>query len=132
MGAGADERAVAAQSGALLSARQVRDLILAASRAYQAQRKLGLADEPFDAWRKAARPAAEDERRRARWALARECRELAADFGGAAGAEAYAAALLERIHKTTADRATAKQCWQVVFTLRNRAAAKRRNRAGTR
>ena len=165
-----DERAIAGQSSQILTKAQVRDLILAAQTAWKVQRKLGLADEPFDAWRKAAlhdacgrqsfrdvrqaeygrvlrmllelagrkpasRPAAVkpprvDEATRARWALDQECIKQAEAFGSYPGAKAYADSLLSRIHKATLSSATAKQLWQVLFTLRSRARA--RNRVGTR
>lgn len=169
MGGGATERAIAAQAAYPLTAAQVRDLILAANRAWKEQRRYGLADEPFDVWRRAAlhdacgrqsfrdvrqgeygrvrsylerlagrkaparrasgKPQAADEADRARWALERECAAQADAFGGLDGAEAYADALLGCIHKTTRGLATAKQLWQVLFTLRNRAATKRRRNA---
>jgi hypothetical protein len=161
-----DDRAIAGQAGGVVSKRQVRDLILTALKAYGNQQRAGMADEPFDVWRKAAlhdacgrqsfravtqgeygdvlgyflqlqgvsaraRKAAQqskaaDEAERARYALRRECESLADAFGSAAGAEAYADALLERIHKTDIEEASAKQLWQVVFTMRNRAKGKMR------
>jgi hypothetical protein len=167
---GADDRAIQAQGAGALTKEQVRDLILAAQSAWRVQQKLGLADETFDVWRKAAlhdatglgsfravtqrdygralayflqlagkkpevrraaaKPQAVDEAGRARWALDGECRVLAAAFGSEAGARSYAEALLGRIHRTTWHGATAKQLWQVLFTLRSR--AKRRGRVGTR
>ena len=165
-----DERAIAGQSSQILTKAQVRDLILTAQTAWRVQRKLGLADEPFDAWRKAAlhdacgrqsfrdvrqgeyghvlhtlltlagrkptsRPAAVkpprvDEATRARWALDQECIKQAEAFGSYPGAKAYADSLLSRIHRATLSSATAKQLWQVLFTLRSR--AKARDRVGTR
>jgi len=79
-------------------------------------------------WRAAAKPAARDDADRARGALRAECAAQAGAFGGAAQAEAYAAALLERIHRRTWQDATARQLWQVLFTVRNRARAKNRRK----
>lgn len=160
------QRAIDGQSNAVATKDQVRDLILTAQTAWRVQRKLGLADEPFDAWRKAAlhdacgrqsfrdvrqreyghvlhtlltlagrkptsRPAAVkaprvDEATRARWALDQECIKQAEAFGSYPGAKAYADALLAKIHRATLSSATAKQLWQVLFTLRNRARARNR------
>ena len=49
------EMAIRGQGARLIDARQVRDLILAASKAFKRQASLGLAEngETFDAWRKA-------------------------------------------------------------------------------
>ena len=48
------ERAIRGQGARLIDARQVRELILAASKAYKRQTAVGLAEgETFDAWRKA-------------------------------------------------------------------------------
>lgn len=77
--------------------------------------------------RAARRTADVDDTRRAWYALKSACAALAEAFGGADGAEAYAEALLGRIHKTTPEGATARQLWQVLYTMRNRANAKRRN-----
>ncbi len=66
-----------------------------------------------------------DEQRRARWALRREEGEMAGAFGGREGAARYADALFAKIHKTDRFAATAKQIWAVIFTLRNRAKARR-------
>lgn len=45
----------------------------------------------------------------------------------------YACSLLQKIHKApTPDAATARQLWQTVFTLRSRAAAKRKREAAER
>lgn len=54
--ADAIDRTVRAQGGAPVSPRQVRSLIVAASRAYDVQRRAGLVDdgEGFDTWRKGA------------------------------------------------------------------------------
>lgn len=160
------QRAIDGQSNAVATKDQVRDLILTAQTAWRVQQKLGLADEPFDAWRKAAlhdacgrqsfrdvrqseyghvlhtlltlagrkpasRPAAVkpprvDEATRARWALDQECIRQAEAFGSYPGAKAYADSLLSRIHKATLSSATAKQLWQVLFTLRSRARARNR------
>lgn len=67
-----------------------------------------------------------DDSRRAWYALKAECAALAEAFGGADSAEAYAEAILGRVHKTTPEGATARQVWQTLYTLRNRANAKRR------
>ena len=167
-GADPATQAILGQAGGVITKRQVRDLILAARQAYLVQQRGGLADEPFDVWRKgglqdacgrqsfrdvrqgeygevlryflmyAERPVAQrraaaqgqarDEARRARWALERECEKLAPAFGSREGALAYAGALLGRIHKTCLEEATARQCWQVLFTMRNRARAKTRQK----
>jgi hypothetical protein len=79
-------------------------------------------------WHAAVKPARRDDADRARHALQAECADQAAAFGGPAQAEAYATSLLARIHKTDWMGATARQLWQVLFTLRNRARA--RNRPG--
>lgn len=75
-------------------------------------------------WRAAGKRPARDDADRARWSLRRECTALAADFGSEAGADAYATSLLLRIHKTDWMSANAKQLWQVLFTMRNRARAR--------
>lgn len=164
---GADDVAIAGQGNQIISKVQVRDLILSAQTAYKVNEKLGLADEPFDVWRKAAlhdacgrqsyrdvrqaefgktlhyflvlagkkpgtrraaaKPPGADEAGRARWSLDKECQEQAETFGSYDGARMYAETLLQKIHKTTYDEATAKQLWQVMFTLRNRARAKKRS-----
>lgn len=77
-------------------------------------------------WHAAGKPAARDDADRARHALRKECDAQADLFGGQAHAEAYAAALLGNIHKTTWSGADARQLWQVLFTIRNRARAKNR------
>lgn len=79
-------------------------------------------------WHAAAKPLHRDDADRARHALKDECDALAESFGGAAQADAYATSLLSRIHRTDWMSATARQLWQVLFTLRNRARA--RDRAG--
>lgn len=70
------------------------------------------------------------DRRRALYALRKKCVELADVFGGVEQAESYSMALLRKIHKLEAGRewsgATAKQLWQVMFTLINRARKKGR------
>lgn len=57
------------------------------------------------------------------------CQQCADLMGGYHGAESYATALLRKTHKLPDgcewEAASAKQLWQVMFTLRNRAAAKR-------
>lgn len=166
---GRDDMAIAGQSNQTLNKEQVRDLILSAQKAYHVQQKLGLADEAFDIWRKAAlhdavgkgsfravtqreygkclayfvvlagkkpesrraavKPPAADEAARARWSLDNECQRQAEAFGSYEGARVYAETLLGRIHRTTVTGATAKQLWQVMFTVRNRARAKTRSRA---
>ena len=63
---------------------------------------------------------AEDERRRALYSLKKECENLADRYGGAGGAAVYADALFQGIHKCGQDKASAKQIWNVIFTLRNR------------
>jgi hypothetical protein len=70
----------------------------------------------------------EGDRRRALSALRSECDALAGAFGRGQ-TWWYAESLFEKIHKTHSDQATAKQIWQVLFTLRNRASAKRRKTA---
>lgn len=45
-------------------------------------------------------------------------------FGGRDGVAAYVADLFRSIHGTTMGEASARQVWQVLFTLRARAAAK--------
>ena len=67
-----------------------------------------------------------DERRRALWALNLEEGRLEDHFGGREGARRYADALFGKIHRTDRYAATARQVWAVIFTLRNRAAKKRR------
>ena len=80
-----------------------------------------------------AQDRAVDERRRALWALARVEGEVAGAFGGRGEAARYADALFGKIHRTDRDRATARQIWSVIFTLRNRAAGRRaKTRLGAR
>jgi len=66
-----------------------------------------------------------DERRRALWNLDRAEDCLAIKFGGKDGARRYADSLFAKVHGTDRLSATARQVWAVIFTLRNRAAAKR-------
>ena len=109
------DKAVRAQGGFVVKPHQVKAMILAARRAYDIQAKAGLVDDGvgFDAWR------------RALWALARVEGEVAGAFGGRGEAARYADALFGKIHRTDRDRATARQIWSVIFTLRNRAAGRR-------
>jgi hypothetical protein len=66
----------------------------------------------------------EGDRRRAEYMLRKECETVKDAFRGDPGqALAYALTLLRQIHKTDLPRATAKQIWQVKFTLSNRAKA---------
>ena len=74
--------------------------------------------------RAAGKAPGRDDADRARWVLREECRELGWAFGGEAGARRYAEALLAKIHKTEWMSATARQLWQVIFTLRNRGRVK--------
>lgn len=170
------DRAGAAVEGsarAMISSEEVRRLVLAANRAWREQRRLGLTEQGFDAWRRGAlwdavrrdsfrslgqrefgaalghferlaggdpdtwdgrfnRGVAEREasgdgdRRRAEFVLRRECRQYDPLFGGQGCATAYAVRLLEKIHRTSLPRATSRQIWQTVFTLRSRAAKKER------
>ena len=153
---GRDDMAIAGQSNQTLNKEQVRDLILSAQKAYHVQQKLGLADEAFDIWRKAAlhdasagfgdstgmanagilvclpEEAGEPPRQADEAGsldLDNECQRQAEAFGSYEGARVYAETLLGRIHRTTVTGATAKQLWQVMFTVRNRARAKTRSRA---
>jgi len=71
------------------------------------------------------RVKADDERRRALWALDRAENDNAAAFGGVEGARKYADSLLWEIHKTDRQTASARQVWAVIFTIRKRAAARR-------
>lgn len=50
----AEERAIQAQGAAPLTPLQIRTLAVEARRAFEVQRKLGLAPEDFDTWRHAA------------------------------------------------------------------------------
>lgn len=66
----------------------------------------------------------EGDRRRAEFCLRRECDTVKDAFNSDPGqALAYALVLLRKIHKVTLDKATGKQVFQVIFTLRNRAKA---------
>lgn len=67
-----------------------------------------------------------DDVRRARAKLDQLLSDNAARFGTLADARRYAESLFLRIHKTDHDHATAKQLWQVFFTLKNCIAAKAR------
>jgi len=71
----------------------------------------------------------EDKRRRAVWALMSHIAGLSCAFGGIDCAERYADTLFKNIHRTTMERATAKQVWAVIFTMRNRAKSKAKNEA---
>lgn len=155
-----EDRAIEAQGAGPLTPLQIRTLAVEARRAWEVQRRLGLAPEDFDAWRHAAvqdaapgrrglrdltqadfvhvrdwlkelaggaRPVAkdgDDDARRARWRLRRTLDALAWAFGGKEEARRYADALFRDIHRTTFEEATARQVWQVVFTVKNRADAK--------
>ena len=66
-----------------------------------------------------------DDRERALWALNLEEGEVAGAFGGRGEARKYADALLWKIHKTERSLATPRQIWAVIFTLRERAKARR-------
>lgn len=164
-----DDLAIEGARSTLLTAEQRQRLAIAARRAYDAQKAVGIVDgETFDAWRHAcvreatgragltaltqrdygpmmarlielaggsprrrdwhaaAKPARRDDADRARRALKDECAAWAEVFGGVAQADAYATSLLARIHKTDWMGATARQLWQVLFTVRNRARAKDR------
>jgi hypothetical protein len=68
---------------------------------------------------------AEGDRRRAEWKLRKTCEEVKEAFNGdPEQALAYACVLLRTIHKTDLQHATGKQVWQVMFTLKSRAAAR--------
>jgi hypothetical protein len=156
---------VASAAAAPVSPDEVQRLIHAARSAWAAQRGLGLTDDAFDPWRKAAlwdavrrdsfralgqreygqalahfavlsgqrAPAAarreagpEADRRRAEHVLREACAEVADAFGGTERALTYARALLARIHRADLHTATARQLWQVMYTLRNRGRARLR------
>lgn len=72
----------------------------------------------------------ESDRAKALYVLKLECQRSADVFGGYQQAEAYAGYLLVHAHKLPEGEewrtAHAKQLWQVTFTMRNRAAAKRK------
>lgn len=160
------DRVIANAGSSILWPDQVRALILAARKAWLRQQELGLTDDGFDDWRKAAlwdavqvgsfrlvgqrqygkalkyfaelagrqAPAAarreisgEGDRRRAEYILGQECSQMDAEgvFGEKGAAMAYAGSLFRQIHKTTLDAATARQVWQVIFTIRSRARGKR-------
>ena len=69
----------------------------------------------------------EGDRRRAQFVLKRECERIDGEglLGAAGSAARYAATLFDRIHKVSLEKASARQIWQVVFTLRSRVARKR-------
>jgi hypothetical protein len=67
----------------------------------------------------------EDEQARALWALTLVEGEVAGALGGRDGARRYADALFAKIHNTSRVVASARQIWAVIFTLRNRAKARR-------
>lgn len=69
-----------------------------------------------------------DEERRALWALTLEEGAGEECFGGREGARRYADALFEKVHKTNRCTATARQIWAVIFTLRNRAKKRTKDR----
>ena len=79
-----------------------------------------------------AQRAADDAGRRARFALERELRAAGDVFGGAEGARRYAEVIAGRQFKAGLDGLTARQAWCLLYTVRNRAAAKRRRNAGQR
>lgn len=80
-----------------------------------------------ETWRPSdARTPAADDRRRALYVLDATIGKVANRFGGRAGAEAYARALLARIYHTTLDAASVRQIWGVVFTLGNRQKGKKK------
>lgn len=66
-----------------------------------------------------------DERTRALWSLSLAEGESADVFGSKEEARRYADALFLKIHGAAREDATARQVWAVIFTLRNRAAARR-------
>lgn len=68
---------------------------------------------------------AEGDRRRAEHKLLETCEDVKAAFDNdASQALAYAVVLLRTIHRAELNTATAKQIWQVLFTLTNRAKAR--------
>ena len=73
---------------------------------------------------------AADERARALWALELAEGEVAERFGGRGGARKYADALLWKIHRTDRALASPRQIWAVIFTLRERAKARRSDMGG--
>lgn len=155
----AADLAIAGQGAAPLSRKQTIALAILARQAHEKMRKIGLADEPFDEWRRIAvaeavpgakglrdltqetfavaadyfralrddghmgdsrRLAAEDQRRRAFWALRRCLRRAEDNWRGPGTPEDYARALFKRIHGTTMEEATARQIWLVKMTFQNR------------
>lgn len=77
--------------------------------------------------------SSDGDRRRALYSLRKKCVELADVYGGVEQAENYSLSLLRKIHKLPAgsewSQATAKQLWQVMFTMINRARSKARKDA---
>ena len=185
--ANAIDKAVRGQGGAVVKPHQVQAMVIAAHRAFKAQKALGLVEdgESFDAWRRAtihdvvgaAAPSSfkavtqrdyaaviayfselagdgrscefgvkscelgvksseptqnsklthsqlSDEVRRALWALNLAEGEVEDSFGGREGARRYSDALLAKIHRTDRCRASARQIWAVIFTMRKRAKKK--------
>ena len=169
--------AVRGAAAALVTGAEVKRLILEAQAAWREQTRLGLTDDAFDVWRKAAlwdavrkqsfravgqaefgialghfrrmagkatggdaRPTGwngtnariaeretgpEGDRRSAEFKLRQACGEVREAFNNdAEQALAYACVLLRTIHKTDLQHATGKQVWQVMFTLKSRAAAR--------
>lgn len=165
------DQAVAGARNAVIGGNEIKWLVMSAKRAHAAQMACGLADEDFNAFRRAAlydavqltsfravshhrlgealryfdelagRSTAkverivrreangESDRAKALYCLKLECQRNAEVFGGFAQAEAYATYLLRHTHKLPEGNewrtAHAKQLWQTMFTLRNRAKAKR-------
>ena len=78
-----------------------------------------------------AREAREDDsRRRALWALRRECVRLADAFdGGAEGAVRYAASIVRKETGAAPEAASPVALWRAVYTLRSRAKARRAKQA---
>ena len=67
-----------------------------------------------------------DERRRAAFQLNREIQGAADVMGGYVGAQRYASAISRKQYGVDIDRLDARQLWRIIFTVRNRAAAKRK------
>ena len=88
------------------------------------RRFLELAGIPCPSRGPASRSPDADDIRRARHALETTLTDQAEAFGGRDGAASYAYSLFVKIHKTTLDRANARQIWQVMFTIKNRASRK--------
>lgn len=89
---------------------------------------LGTRNSGRAAW-SAAKDPARDDADRARRKLLDETFDQASAFGGQPQAQAYAESLLLKIHRTDLAGASARQLWQVLFTVRNRARAKTRRNA---